>query len=229
MSRVIALTQGKVAIVDENLFEYLNQWKWTYLQPSYSRGSGYAYRQTVKDGKHTQIYMHRLIMDAPKGTEVDHVNHDGLCNLRENLRIATPSQNHYNSRPRKGTSSQYKGVYYDKKCQRWGADIICDKQKTFLGYFDSEFAAAIAYNEAALKLHGGFALLNNLENHQESDLPVTPKKVPTSKCTGVSYYKRRNVWVAEIQIDKKAHYLGAFATEQEAIDARKKGEINLKS
>ena len=163
MSKEIPLTQGKVAIVDDADYEWLSQWKWTYLRPSYPGSAGYAYRNVTVSPKKTKcVLMHRLILDAPKGKLVDHINHNGLDNRRENLRLATECENHYNARPRTDGVSKYKGVYYDSRCNRWAAEIRSNNKKKFLGYFDTEYSAAVAYNRAAIVQHGKFAFVNNI-------------------------------------------------------------------
>lgn len=92
-ARWIPLTQGKFALVDEADYEWLNQWNWQL-------SNGYAVRsRRIPKGKRQAIYMHRVVCNAPIGTEVDHLDSDGLNNRRSNLRIATTSQNQRNRGP----------------------------------------------------------------------------------------------------------------------------------
>jgi hypothetical protein len=109
-------------------------------------------------------------MDAPADLEVDHINHNGLDNRRSNLRLATPSQNNANQRPRQDArlTSKYKGVYYDKSRGRWAATIHVDGRTRGLGRYDTEDAAAAAYDHAAAEVWGEFALLNQPAGHKWS-------------------------------------------------------------
>ena len=100
-------------------------------------------------------------MNAPDGMVVDHRYHDGLDNRKANLRIATIAQNNYNSLKGfyKG-ASKYRGVSYDKKTKKWRAIIYFENKKIHLGMFENEKDAARAYDIAAAKYHGQFALRN---------------------------------------------------------------------
>lgn len=154
MSRTIQLTQGQVAIVDNDDYEWINQWKWYYRRVSYT---GYAVRRSKR------IYMHRVVLNAPPDMEVDHVDGDGLNNCKCNLRLCTHSENLYNSKKRKRCSSKYKGVSWYARCRKWRAYIAPNGRHHHLGYFDSEKDAATAYDNAATKFFGDFAWLNLLE------------------------------------------------------------------
>lgn len=88
----IKLTQGKVALVDDADYDWLNQWNWYAKRPWYG-GHFYAARGPRKNGKRTTVYMHRLITNCPRDYEVDHINADTLDNRRANLEIVTKKQN----------------------------------------------------------------------------------------------------------------------------------------
>ena len=109
------------------------------------------------------IYMHRLVAGAPPQGFVDHVNRNGLDNRRANLRIATKSENGANrvadARVRR-TSSEYKGVFWDRARGKWAATIHVDGRSKALGRFGTEMEAAEAYNRAATATWGRFARLN---------------------------------------------------------------------
>lgn len=146
MPKRIPLTQGKFAIVDDEDFDWLNQWKWYAAR----RGKVYyAVRGIRIKGKRHGIQMHRLILEPPLGLEPDHINNDGLDNRRANLRLCTRSQNRANSRKQPNCSSRYKGVSWNKRGRHWTAYITTNYKRRHLGCFDDEEQAAAIYNAAA--------------------------------------------------------------------------------
>jgi hypothetical protein len=106
--------------------------------------------------------MHRLILQAPAGVKVDHINGNGLDNRSANLRLATNSQNtaHTHRSPR--NVNGFRGVFFGSPSRKkqWYAQIVCGGRKRTLGYFDDPRKAAIAYDEAAVRLFGEFATTN---------------------------------------------------------------------
>ena len=158
--REIPLTQGKVALVDADMFEELNKFNWHAFR---SGRTYYAARNTrdSETGKAGIMYMHREILNTPVGFETDHYNWNGLDNRRANLRVATKSQNQHNHHPRKGTS-RFKGVDWNKSEEKWQVRIRCAGKRYHLGLFASEIDAARAYNRKAAELFGEFARLNEI-------------------------------------------------------------------
>jgi len=150
----IPLTQGKVAIVDDEDFELLSQWKWHYSS------AGYATRAIQANGKKRFILMHRLIMNTPVGMETDHINHNGLDNRKSNMRICTLAQNHLNILKNKRNTSGFKGVSWEENRNAWRACIELNGKGTKLGRFKSPQDAARAYDKAARELFGEFAFTN---------------------------------------------------------------------
>jgi hypothetical protein len=146
----IKLTQGKVTVVDDEDYEWLNQWKWHYA-------GGSALRNIVKNKKWKSIWMHRLIMNTPDDLYVDHINHNRLDNRKKNLRICTTGQNNRNSLKRKNNKSGYKGVYWKKQSKKWCAEIGINNERMYLGLFVDIKDAVNAYNRKAKELHGEFA------------------------------------------------------------------------
>ena len=158
-TREIQLTQGQVAIVDAQDYEWLMQWNWYVLKRP---NAFYAVRQIRKpNGKQRLLLMHRFIAATPKALETDHIDHNGLNNTRANLRICTKAQNQANSRLRGGTS-QFKGVHWFKPTLRWKAQIGLGGKRMSLGYYLQEEDAAKAYNVKAVELFGEFAYINAL-------------------------------------------------------------------
>lgn len=153
--KTIQLTQGMVAIVDDEDFHLVVRYKWHYAE-------GYA-RTDLKgsDGKYRSVSMHRMILNTPKGMETDHINGDRLDNRRENIRVCTKAQNLRNVAKRTNNSSGMKGVYKSRN-EKWVAQIRLNGKSYYLGIFSEKVEAAMAYNEAAKKFHGEFARLNVL-------------------------------------------------------------------
>ena len=130
------------------------------------------YYVTGKDtGKHKNkgMRLHRLIMDVLDNPEilVDHIDGDGCNNQKSNLRICTCLENAWNVKPRENTTSKYKGVYYHSQAHKWQARINKNKKAYYLGLFETEEAAAEAYNKAAIELFGEFARLNEIHYDNE--------------------------------------------------------------
>lgn len=106
--------------------------------------------------------MQRLIMNAPEGLVVDHIDGDTLNNVRSNLRLCTQRQNQFNRRGKRNSSSRFRGVNLHRR--HWRAEIFClDGSRKYLGSFDNEVDAARAWNAAAIVEHGEFARLNVIE------------------------------------------------------------------
>jgi|SRR5215208_5919838 len=108
--KLIGLTQGKFAKVDDDWFDYLNQWKW-YCN------SGYTERKDYTFSPPRHIPMHRVIINPVKGTSVDDINGDKLDNCKSNLRLCNHSTNAMNMRKHRG-SSIYKGVVRNENSWR---------------------------------------------------------------------------------------------------------------
>jgi hypothetical protein len=160
--KLIPLTRGQFAIVDDDDYQFLAVNKWT-ADPN--KGTFYAIRRTKAKWGRKKQYMHRVLMDLGRGDRfvVDHINGNGLDNRRENLRVATYSQNCQNSRrlPR----GEFKGVYRIASRDQWEARISFTNKdgarvKHKLGRFATAEEAARAFDAAALRFYGEFAVPN---------------------------------------------------------------------
>lgn len=151
----IELTQNKVTLVDEEDFTLLSHHKWYAAK----RGYGYYAQRTVK---RKTVQMHRVVLNAAKGEQVDHINRNTLDNRRCNLRIASHSQNEWNRGKQKNNRSGYKGVIYSERDKIFTARIRIYSKLIHLGTFKDKKDAARAYNEAAKRHHGEFAYVNKI-------------------------------------------------------------------
>lgn len=147
-----------VALVDDEDFERLNEFKWCVLRKG---NVFYAERRAVIDGARCLIRMHRVILNlTDPSILIDHIDRNGLNNQKYNLRECTKSQNAMNRGAVGLGTSKYKGVYWNKDRKKWAAIIQASKHKKFLGLFFSEEDAAMAYDIKAREMHGEFAKLN---------------------------------------------------------------------
>lgn len=161
--KVIELTQGFKAIVDDDDYDYLMQWKWVM-------SAGYACRhERITDDryarkKYKRIPMHKVINKTPDGMYTDHINGNRLDNRKENLRSCTQAENNRNRKAWKRSNSdiRYKGVTWYKYNEIYQATIRSGDKTIHLGYFTDIKQAARAYDKAAKELHGEFANLNNV-------------------------------------------------------------------
>lgn len=148
----IPLVKGVSALVDDRDIRFVNNFKWN----TGSRG----YVTSCINGK--VVLLHRFIMNAPKGMEVDHINGNPLDNRRINLRLCNSNQNKWNRTKSINKSSKFKGVYWDVRTRKWIVGIRKNYKHSYLGSFSLEQDAAKAYNNAAIKYFGEFAKLNKV-------------------------------------------------------------------
>lgn len=162
MTKKIKLSENIFAIVDDFDYEYLSEFKWYLHNAGYAVRDQYLGRVNGKKKKKC-ILMHRVINDTPDNMHTDHKNGNKLDNRKENLRACTMGQNMCNVKARTNkVHSKYKGVSWDYKNKKWHVKITKDKKTINLGRFISEVEAGVAYNKAALKHFGEFALLNKV-------------------------------------------------------------------
>lgn len=141
---------GLYLLVDEADFDIVSPFSW------FLGSHGYAC------SKQNTVLAHRLILDNPSGKEIDHINGDKLDCRRTNLRIVTRQQNSLNKAKHKDNTSGYKGVHWFKRDKKWQAQICNAGKRYHLGYYKDIREAAKAYNNAAKKLHGNYAILNEV-------------------------------------------------------------------
>jgi hypothetical protein len=142
--KYISLTQGKETIVDDDDFGWISRWKWQFNR-------GYAKRD-IKC-----IRMHREIIHATKGMDVDHINGNKLDNRKCNLRLVNDFQQNQNSNKRKDNTSGCRGVNFFKPRGTWIARIQYNGKRIGLGTYHDKADAIKAYNEASNKYFGEYA------------------------------------------------------------------------
>jgi hypothetical protein len=150
----IPLTKGKVALVDDGDYEELSKHKW------HCTSNGYAARRVFDVPYGRIVLMHREILAAPSDLHVDHRDGDHLNNQRENLRLATRSQNQSNRPCDRDNRAGYKGVSFCRPMKKYRARISVSGREVTIGYFDDPVEAARAYDAMARELHGSFARCN---------------------------------------------------------------------
>jgi hypothetical protein len=155
MSKTIELSRGEIATVDDEDYEYLSQWKWSF-------NGKYAFRNPMTNGKQQPTYMHRIIAKTPEGMVTDHINRDRLDNRKENLRAISQSENCLNKSIRSDNKSGFIGVrkngekFTARVCKKIGSKT----KEIYLGTFNTALEAAKAYDEQVVKVHGKLAATN---------------------------------------------------------------------
>lgn len=161
--KLIELTKGKTAKVDDEDYEKLMKYSWNAHKHSNSDTIYYASRGVKVLGikKVIGFKMHRQIMGVidPK-ISVDHINGDSLDNRRCNLRVCAHKENTRNRKKSENKSSPYKGLWWNKRSKKWQAAIRFEGKAYHLRYFIDPIEAAEAYNKAAIKYFGEYAKLN---------------------------------------------------------------------
>jgi hypothetical protein len=157
--REVPLTQGYNAIVDDEEYERVAVYNWAVeVRPNTCYASS-----NLGQGRNAQrVRLHRFILTPPTDMQVDHINRNGLDCRKENMRLTDWTGNGRNIiQPQGEGGTGYRGVYKHHYSERWIARIRDNTgRKLHLGTFESPELAAVAYDEAALRYHGEFAVLN---------------------------------------------------------------------
>lgn len=149
----VQLANGHVAIIDSDAIGLVAPYRWH--SSSAKRKHRYAMCRVMRDGKAANVFMHRLVIDAPPFVQVDHINCDTLDNRRINLRLCSHAENVRNSIRVGANREGYKGVW--RHGRGYYASIQRGTDKVRIGPFSSPQLAAAAYAGAATILFGEFA------------------------------------------------------------------------
>jgi len=149
------------ALIDEEDWGKVKDYRWRIDKPSTRPRYGpyvIGYNKELKK----EAKLHRLIMDAPRGALVDHVDGDGLNNTKQNLRLCTHKENQRNKKANYNNPTGFKGVraYKNKYQARLSYKTNGQSGEYSLGMYDTPEEAARAYDKKAIELHGEFANLN---------------------------------------------------------------------
>ncbi|MDY3551443.1 AP2 domain-containing protein [Gemmata sp. JC717] len=142
-------------LVDADDLDRLAAHKWRLVRT----GSSKSLRVMNSNGR----YLHAVVADSPRGKVVDHIYHSPLDNRKSRLRICTVRENNCNRQPRAGKGSKFKGVQKNKRTGKWFVLAGPRDGRVFIGGFDSEIDAALAYNALAKSLYGAMAYQNRIE------------------------------------------------------------------
>jgi hypothetical protein len=160
--KTLKLTQGYVALVDDEDYERASKFYWRASLDKRKDGTiknVYA-RRRFKGGNHTQSLHHFILGIDSSKSKVDHEDNDGLNNQKTNLSTVTNQQNSMKQRKSPNNTSGFKGVSWDKGAKKWRAYIRVSYKLLYLGIFSDLFEAACAYDQAAVKHFGKFAACN---------------------------------------------------------------------
>lgn len=210
--------KNHTVLIDDEDEEFVLSHTWYPMATKDGRAYYHRFRNKEERGNGKKwIALHRELINAPDGLEVDHKDRNPLNNQKSNLRLATSSQNSANSKSR---CRQYKGVWKGPKSKGWTAYIKMDGKPTCIGTYKTEVEAAYAYDNAARKIYGEFAYLNFPDDIRS---PVSYRD-SISHSKGITFHKRNKRWEARIFLNKKYIYLGSFHSEKEAMEAREQAE-----
>ena len=225
MKKYIQLKHG-TAIVDEQDFDRVNQYKWYSID---NDGTGKRCYATCKIGKST-VYMHRMVVGAQGGESVDHIDGNGLNNSRSNLRLVTQSQNNMNQRVREDNTSGHKGISWCPDREKYQVYINIDRKRKSLGRYKTLEEAIYVRDQAVKSHYGEYARENSslpeeVQIEPQRAIPRTLRRTGGNNSSGkTGVTKHGDKWRAVITVDGKVKQIGIFAELDNAIAAREKAE-----
>lgn len=225
--------------MDDEDWEKISKFKW-FLDRKYLEKKGhYKIQASVYEaGKQRTILLNRTIMNLQTGDRrvVDHISGDTLDNRKQNLRVCSIKENSWNARTPKNNKSGYKGVFLEKKNNRYRAFLSVSWGRKSLGYYDTLEEAARAYDKGALYCYGEYARTNfPREHYSDDDIKLAETylkalehnfKNRSSKYRGVHGHDRS--WQVGISNGKDRLHLGTYKDEEEAAKVYDRKAIELK-
>jgi len=215
---MIVNIKGYEVLIDDEDYEKIKAHNWQAVTPGKLT---YFFFGKRNKGKKHYFRLHRFLLNATKGSIVDHINGDTLDNRKANLRITDWTGNARNHGMNCTNTSGYTGVIFSKHKNRWRAVIYVNRKSVHLGYYPSKEIAAYVYKEAAKIIYGEYY----------RDLNISPKiTIPTWHIAPCKAKKNGRGWFAIIKYDGESHYLAGYETEEELQEAYKKlrAEIDIK-
>jgi len=216
----IKLTKGLVTRVSDEDFEWLSAYKWCLIGPIKRPYAGSRIGGKI-------VYMHRLILTAKDGDVVDHIDHDTLCNTRDNIRLSDKRGNARNSKKMLNCTSVWKGVYWEKRRDVWAANIKDGNKKIYLVQYINECDAARAYNQKAKELFGDFACLNQVSPMFPEGVSPNLKTKSSSGFWGVTWDTSMKMWRAYLCSNYKNITVGYFSDPRLAAMERDRKAIGF--
>jgi hypothetical protein len=176
-----------------------------------------------------KIPLHHLIIGKPINVNdvVDHIDHNGLNNTRENLRIVNRSINAHNKTKKKDSTSEYIGVSYGKSIKKWKSYIRFNNKQAHLGTFENEIDAAISYDKYAYQIYKEFANTNNLltieekKNAINTEFIINERELPKY----INYYKKNNNYCIRVTFNKKRQQVYTKTLEEAKVELNKLLEL----
>lgn len=231
MTKKIPLQNGMFALIDDEDFEKVNEFNWTY---ALSDGYPLIFSNYIGNNKEI-LKLSRFILGLEKSNNdyVFHKNKNDFDFRKNNLIVSDRKGWVRKSKGWKNSSSKYKGVSWNKALSKWQAGIKVQGKRKHLGYFSLEAEAALAYNKAAIQFFGKNSYQNNIEESNNAEvLVISPikerrlsrkRKKASSKFKGVDYHN--SLWRARLTFKGKTYELGTFKNEIEAAEAYNEAAI----
>lgn len=176
--KVIGISRGMETFIDDEDYHLVSMYRWFAIQKTVGKCWYAVTNIKVGNGKKKQVGMHQMVFPVLSGMMVDHIDRNGLNNQKKNLRAATALQNSINRGPDFDKRCPFKGVVWKRKS--WQAGITYNGKYIYLGSYQDTIEAATAYDEAANRFHGEFAVLNfpNVDNSVPSFSKRFIEKIP---------------------------------------------------